>query len=86
MHKASRMLVNHLVSNNVNCLIIGNNKQWKQDINIGKRNNQNFVTIPHSRFIDMISYKCELEGILVTTSEESYTSKCSSLDLEEVKK
>lgn len=86
LHKASRMLVNHLVSNNVNCLIIGNNKQWKQDINIGKRNNQNFVTIPHSRFIDMISYKCELEGILVTTTEESYTSKCSFLDLEEVKK
>jgi putative transposase len=86
LHKASRLLVNHLVSNDVSCLIIGNNKQWKQEINIGSKNNQNFVNIPHNRFIDMLKYKCELEGILVTTTEESYTSKCSFLDLEEVKK
>ena len=86
LHKSSRYIVNQLVSKKVNTLIIGNNKQWKQDINIGKMNNQNFVQIPHSRFISMLAYKCELEGINVVITEESYTSKCSFLDGEAITK
>jgi putative transposase len=86
LHNSSRYIVNHLVSNEINTLIIGNNKNWKQEINIGKVNNQNFVNIPHSKFIDMLTYKCELRGIKVIITEESYTSKCSFLDLEEIKK
>jgi len=86
LHKASRYLVNQLVSNNVSCLIIGKNKEMKQGINIGKKNNQNFVQVPIMRFLEMVKYKAELEGITVTYQEESYTSKCSFLDLEEVKR
>ena len=86
LHKASTLLVNQLVSNDLNTLIIGNNKGWKQDINIGKRNNQNFVQIPHSTFIKMLEYKCKLRGINVLITEESYTSKCSFLDNEDIKK
>jgi IS605 OrfB family transposase len=84
LHKSSRILVNQLVSNNINTLVIGNNKEWKQDINIGKRNNQNFVQIPHGRFIEMLKYKCKLLGINVILQEESYTSKASFLDLDEI--
>ena len=47
---------------------------------MGKRNNQNFVQIPHARFIDMLTYKAELVGIRVEVQEESYTSKASFLD------
>ena len=86
LHKTSRLIVNHLVSNNINTLVIGNNKNWKQDINIGSKNNQNFVQIPHTRFIQMISYKCKLQGINVIVTEESYTSKCSFMDSEQIKK
>jgi putative transposase len=86
LHKASRFIVNQLVSKNISTLIIGANKMWKQDANIGKRNNQNFVSIPHAQFIDMIKYKCELEGIKVIITEESYTSKCSFIDFEPIKK
>jgi len=86
MHKASRTLVNQLVSRDVSKLIIGYNQNWKQDINIGKRNNQNFVQIPFEKFISMIEYKCKLKGIKTMTHEESYTSKCSFLDNEDVKK
>lgn len=86
LHKTSRHLINHLVSQNVSELVIGNNKNWKQEINIGRRNNQNFVQIPHSRLIEMIKYKAELVGIKVVVREESYTSKCSFLDREEIKK
>lgn len=85
LHKASRCIVNHLVSNNVNTLIIGKNNNWKQETNIGKKNNQNFVLIPHSQFVEMISYKCKLVGIVMMITEESYTSKCSFIDNEEMK-
>ena len=86
LHKASRLIVNYLVSNNISTLVIGKNKEWKQNANIGKRNNQNFVQIPHTRFIEMLTYKCKLEGITVIIKEESYTSKCSFMDNEPIKK
>ena len=84
LHKASRMLVNQLVSNNVSLVVVGHNKEWKQDINIGKVNNQKFVQIPHNQFIQMITYKSELQGIKVIQREESYTSKCSFMDNETI--
>lgn len=86
LHKVSRILVNHAVSNGINTIIIGHNKCWKQEINIGKRNNQNFVFVPFNTLISMISYKCKLEGINVEIVEESYTSKCSFLDNEKLSK
>lgn len=86
LHKSSRYLINQLVSNHIHTLIIGKNKEWKQEINIGKINNQNFVQVPHARFVEMLQYKAELEGINVILQEESYTSKCSFLDNEEVGK
>ena len=54
------------------------------DNNIGKKNNQNFILIPHSRLIQMIEYKCNLEGITVVKVNEAYTSKCSFLDNEQI--
>ena len=84
LHKASRKLVNHLVSNSVSKIVIGHNKNWKQDINLGKSNNQKFVQIPFNMFIHMVTYKAQLEGIEVIVREESYTSKCSFLDNEEI--
>ena len=86
LHKSSRLIVNYLVSNNINTLVIGKNKEWKQNAKIGKRNNQNFIQIPHTRFIEMLEYKCKLEGITVIVTEESYTSKCSFMDNEPIKK
>lgn len=86
LHKSSRTIIKHLVSNNINTLIIGYNKGWKQAINLGSKVNQNFVQIPFLKFIEMIKYKCKLAGISVTLHEESYTSKCSFLDNEEIRK
>ena len=84
LHKASRIFINYLVSNGITDVIIGYNKEWKQGINIGKVNNQNFVNIPYYKLLNMITYKCELLGITVHVTEESYTSKCSFLDNEDV--
>jgi IS605 OrfB family transposase len=81
LHKASRILVNRLVSLDVTHLIVGKNDGWKQET-MGKRNNQNFVQIPHARFIQMLRYKWSALGLKFSLSEESYTSKCSFLDNE----
>jgi IS605 OrfB family transposase len=86
LHNASRFIINHLAANRIGTLVIGFNDNWKQGINLGKRNNQNFVSIPHARFIEMLTYKAQLAGIAVKVIEESYTSKCSFLDNEPIGK
>lgn len=84
LHQASRTIINYLLQNQIGTLVIGSNQQWKQDINIGKKNNQNFVQIPHYKFIQQLTYKAELAGIKVIVNEESYTSKASFLDLDSI--
>jgi putative transposase len=86
LHKSSKILVEKLRENNTSQLVIGYNKAWKQGINLGKTTNQKFVSIPFLKFMEQLQYKCQLEGIQVLTQEESYTSKCSALDLEPIKK
>jgi putative transposase len=84
LHGASRRIIDVLVAEGIGTLVIGKNPNWKQEVNIGRRNNQNFVNIPHARFIEMLTYKAKLVGIQVVISEESYTSKCSFLDNEPI--
>lgn len=86
LHHASRYLIDTLVAHGIGTLVIGKNDLWKQNIELGKRNNQNFVGIPHARFIAQLEYKARLVGIDVIATEESYTSKCSALDLEQIAK
>ena len=83
---ASRRIVDRLVNHRIGTLVVGKNDGWKQAIALGKRTNQTFVFVPHAHFIAMLQYKAELVGIQVLVSEESYTSKCSFLDLEPVGK
>src|SRR6266498_918960 len=82
LHAASKSIINVLVEQGVGTIIVGKNPLWKQEASMGKRNNQNFVQIPHARFIDMLTYKASLVGIHVEVQEESYTSKASFLDLD----
>jgi putative transposase len=82
LHAASKVIIDFLVKEEVGTIIIGKNPLWKQEAGMGRRNNQNFVQIPHARFIDMLTYKAELVGIRVEVQEESYTSKASFLDLD----
>jgi putative transposase len=66
------------------CSFLGKNPLWKQEVNLGKRNNQQFVQIPHARFIEMLTYKAALVGIEVRITEEAYTSKASFLDRDDL--
>jgi putative transposase len=84
LHTASKRIIDFLVANGIGTVIIGKNPLWKQETSMGKRNNQNFVSIPHARFIEMLTYKAALVGIQVEVREESYTSKASFLDLDPI--
>lgn len=84
IHKITKFLANYFDERDVSKVIIGNNSGWKNEINLGKRNNQNFVNIPYTKFINQLTYKCQLLGITVITREESYTSKASFLDYDEI--
>lgn len=85
-HHVSDYIINHCKINNIGNIVIGYNSGWKQEVNIGNRNNQNFVQISHLRLIEMIQYKAEEIGISIKETKEHYTSKCSAFDLEEIKK
>ena len=85
-HKLSRMIVNRLIENKIGNIVVGYNKGWKDSINIGKRNNQTFVNISYEKLLSFLQYKCEMCGIKLIINEESYTSKCDGLALEEIGK
>lgn len=69
-----------------NTIIVGNNKDWKRESKMSKKVNQSFIGIPHQMYIRQLQYKAENVGLSVVITEESYTSKYSFLDLEEIKK
>ncbi|HCA97836.1 MAG TPA: transposase, partial [Cyanobacteria bacterium UBA9226] len=84
LHHASKLIINILSQRQIGTLVIGKNPQWKNSINLGKQNNQNFVSIPHTRLIKMLEYKALLVGIKVIIQEESYTSVSNFLALDPI--
>lgn len=79
-HHSSKFVVDYCIKNKIGTLIIGYNKEWKQEINIGKRNNQMFTHVPHNMLLQQIRYKCKLNGITIIETEESFTSGTSYFD------
>ena len=86
LHTASRRVIDWCRQHQIGILVIGHNATWKQSINLGKRNNQQFVNIPHYRLIEILTYKAQLKGIKVVITEESYTSVASAVDGDDVPK
>ena len=86
LHTASKRVIDWCVKHHIGMLIIGHNQNWKQEINLGKKNNQQFVNIPHYRLIEMLTYKAQLRGIKVVITEEAYTSQASALEQDKLPK
>lgn len=84
LHHASKYIIEQAKNQDITKIVIGKNDQWKTNINIGGKNNQNFVSLPHTQLVNLIEYKGKRAGIEVVKTEESYTSKCSALDLEPI--
>ena len=83
-HKMGKYILNYLINNNINTIVIGKNDGWKQQIKLHKDTKQNFTYIPYNLLINIIKEKCESKGINVIVREESYTSKASLLDLDDI--
>jgi len=81
-NKYVNFLVKYCIKNGITTIVYGELK--KQKINIGKVNNQNFCFIPYGIFIQKLKSKCAQYGIEIHLQDESYSSKCSFLDNEEV--
>ncbi|MGU8678919.1 RNA-guided endonuclease InsQ/TnpB family protein [Clostridium perfringens] len=86
LHCSSKKIIKNCIENNIDTIVVGLNKTWKQESNMNKKSNQNFIAIPYDKFISQITYKAQDVGIKVITTEESYTSGCSFLDGEEIGK
>ena len=82
LHKISKYIIDTATLNDITTIVIGNNKDWKQSISLGRKTNQSFVSIPHQKLIEKIMYKAQAYGINVVLTEESYTSGTSFLDSE----
>ena len=80
MNKTARIIIDYCISSDIGTLIAGYNVTFQKNSHIGKQNNQNFVNIPYGHLRDKLSYLCELNGIVYIEQEESYTSKASFWD------
>ena len=84
MNKAARKVIDYCIANDIGTLIVGYNKTFQQSSHIGKRNNQNFVNIPYGHLRSKLEYLCKLNGIIFVKQEESYTSKSSFWDKDDI--
>ncbi len=84
LNKAARYIINFCLDRKIGTIIVGYNPTLKQNTNMGKRNNQNFVQIPIFPLRAKLQSLCERYGINYIEQEESYTSRASSLDRDEI--
>ena len=84
MNKAARKVINYCIANDIGALVVGYNETFQQSSHIGKRNNQNFVNIPYGQLRSKLEYLCRLNGIIFVKQEESYTSKSSFWDRDDI--
>ena len=80
MSTAARWIISYCLLHRIGNIVVGRNPDWKQSINLGGVTNQNFVQIPHGKLREKLKYLCELYGINYFEQEESYTSKASFFD------
>lgn len=84
LHKITSFLSLYFDEMAIETVFIGKNQGWKQEVSLGKKINQSFTQIPFNTFISQLTYKCLVKGITVVEQEESYTSKASFLDEDEI--
>ena len=84
MNKAARKVINYCIANDMGTLVVGYNETFQRGSHIGKLNNQNFVNIPYGQLRSKLEYLCKMNGIIFVKQEESYTSKSSFWDRDDI--
>lgn len=82
LSKSARIIINYCLENNIGTLVYGYNNDFQRNSNMKKKDNQNFVNIPFSKFHSKLEYLSEYYGINFVVQEESYTSKASFFDMD----
>lgn len=82
--KAAKRIVNYCIKNNIGNIVCGYNVTFQKNNGLGKSVNQNFVNVPYGNFREKLTYLCKLNNIVFTEQEESYTSKSSFWDKDEI--
>ncbi|OAD22613.1 transposase, IS605 OrfB family, partial [Candidatus Thiomargarita nelsonii] len=80
MHRATAVVVKTCLEHNISKVVVGDVTKSLNSINLGKKNNQNFVNLALGQFVDKLSYKLGSHGITLEVTNESYTSKASFVD------
>ena len=84
MNKAARKIIDYCIKNDIGTLVVGYNETFQRNSHMGKQNNQNFVNIPYGQLRSKLECMCELNGITYVKQEESYTSKASFWDKDDI--
>ena len=84
LSKTARTIINYCIENDIGKIVIGYNVTFQRNSNIGKVNNQNFVNIPYGKLRNKLEYLCDMYGIEYILQEESYTSKASFFDRDDL--
>ena len=84
LHKSCKYIINYCIDNNIDTVVCGMNKDFQRYSNLGKANNQKFTQIPFGKIRNILNYLCELNGINFIEQEESYTSKASFWDRDDI--
>ncbi|MDJ0681536.1 MAG: transposase, partial [Xenococcaceae cyanobacterium MO_167.B52] len=84
LNQAARYIVNFCLMRKIGTIVVGYNPTLKQETNMGKRNNQHFVNIPIFTLRAKLESLCERYGLNYVEQEESYTSKASAVDRDEL--
>ena len=84
MNKTARRVIDYCIINNIGTLVVGYNETFQHNSHIGKQNNQNFVNIPYGQLRNKLEYLCKRNDIVFVKQEESYTSKSSFWDRDDL--
>ena len=84
MNKTARKVIDYCIHNDIGTLVVGYNETFQHNSHIGKQNNQNFVNIPYGQLRNKLEYLCKLNEIVFVKQEESYTSKSSFWDRDNI--
>ena len=84
LSKAARLIISYCLNNDIGNIVVGYNETFQKDVNLGRMVNQSFVQIPYGKLRDKLEYLCHLYCINFIKQEESYTSKASFFDKDDI--
>jgi len=82
IHHTSHYIIDYCKENQIDTIVLGLNKTWKQECKMNDKATQNFIYIPYNMLINQLQYKCQNNSINFIITEEAYTSGTSYLDNE----